>query len=87
MTPRFHIITGHFGSRKTEFAMNFALYLKDLYPRVSVVDLDIINMYFRIREQKEFLESQGIKVIGSSIDAPNLDLPALDAGIFAPLHR
>ncbi|MDO5712868.1 MAG: ATP-binding protein [Tissierellia bacterium] len=86
MTPRIHIITGHFGSGKTEFSINLALYLKDLYPKVSVVDLDIINMYFRIREQKDFLESQGISVIASSVDAPNLDIPALDPGILTPLQ-
>lgn len=46
---RIKVITGHYGSGKTEFAVNLALRLLENGP-VSVVDLDYLNMYFRIRE-------------------------------------
>ena len=53
---RIKIITGHFGSGKTEFAINYALYLRKYFDKVAAVDLDIINTYFRLREKMDFLK-------------------------------
>ena len=67
---------------KTEFAVNYALKMKEKYEKVSLADLDIVNPYFRSREKKIFLENYGIHVLDSSIDNnQTLDLPALPAGI------
>lgn len=85
---RINIIYGHFGSGKTEFSINYALYLKKFYEKVAIVDLDIINMYFRIREKREFLEQKGIDVYYSSLrDSDNLDIPALDPNIVYPIKN
>ncbi len=83
---RIKIITGHYGSGKSEFSLNYVLKLrKQIEGKLALSDLDVINVYFRTREKKEFLEKQGIHVISSSIDAPNLDVPALSAEIHTPL--
>lgn len=83
---RIRIISGHFGSGKTEFSMNYILELKKHFPKVAAIDLDIINMYFRLREQIDFLEEQGVENFSSSLPRANaFDLPALDAGILVPL--
>lgn len=85
-SKRIRIITGHYGSGKSEFALNYALKLrKEIEGKLALSDLDIINVYFRTRERKEFMEEQGIHVISSSVDAPTLDVPALSAEIHTPL--
>ena len=54
---RIRIITGHYGSGKTEFAVNYVKKLRESVDgRVAIADLDIVNVYFRSREKKEELE-------------------------------
>lgn len=85
---RIKIITGHFGSGKTEFSINYCLFLKKYYEKVAAIDLDIINMYFRIREKTEFLENNGVEVYGSIMKKMQaLDIPAVDPQILMPLER
>ena len=86
MDRRIKIITGHYGSGKSEFSVNYALKLRqEVEGKLALSDLDVINVYFRSRERKKELEEKGIHVISSSIDAPNLDVPALSAEIHTPL--
>ena len=66
---RIRIITGHYGSGKTEFAVNYVKKLRESVDgRVAIADLDIVNVYFRSREKKEELEEKGIQVIASNLD-------------------
>lgn len=84
---RIRIITGHYGSGKTEFAINYVMRLRELTNKnIAVADLDVVNAYFRIREKKKELENANILTIDSSIDAPNLDLPALSAQIMTQIN-
>ena len=83
------IVTGHYGSGKTEFSVSFALLLaaEKNDRRLAVVDLDIVNPYFRSRERRGILEDAGIAVYGSLYrDEITAELPALDASIRAPLE-
>jgi len=82
------IITGHYGSGKTEFVVSLAMLLKKLKnERHAIIDLDIINPYFRSREQKEMLKSAGIDVYGSVFDTESTaEVPALSAKLRAPLE-
>ena len=85
---RIRIIIGHYGSGKTEFAVNYTLKLAEAGKKVAIADLDIVNPYFRSREKTAMFESKGIKVIGSSLGVNvGADLPALSAGILAPLQN
>lgn len=84
---RIRVIIGHYGSGKTEFAVNYALKLADMGKKVAIADLDIVNPYFRSREKQTFLETKGIKVIGSSLNKSiGVDLPAVSAGVLTPLQ-
>ena len=77
---RIKIITGHFGSGKTEFAINYALYLRKYFDKVAAVDLDIINTYFRLREKMDFLKENGVESFSSNM-RENKDYRAvLDVG-------
>lgn len=88
LDKRLVIITGHYGSGKTEFAVNYAIKMKENYDNVSLADLDIVNPYFRSRERKIFLEELGVHVLDSSINNnQTLDLPALPAGIMGIIQN
>lgn len=76
---RLVIVIGHYGSGKTEFAVNYAVKMKETFENVSIADLDIVNPYFRSREKREFFENLGIKLFDSSIKNTAVDLPALPA--------
>lgn len=79
LDKRLVIIIGHYGSGKTEFAVNYAVKMKEKFDRVNIADLDIVNPYFRSREKRDFFEKIGIKLFDSSIKNTAVDLPALPA--------
>lgn len=78
---RISIFTGHFGSGKTEVAINYALKLKERHEKVAIVDFDVVNPYFRTKDAEEFLTAKGIKVIASQFANSNIENPALPAEI------
>lgn len=84
---RITIIVGHYGSGKTEFAVNYALYLKNQGKKTALIDLDIANPYFRSRERRDFLQEKGIKVYGSAYEHEiTAEIPAISANLRAPLE-
>jgi signal recognition particle GTPase len=74
---RLIIIVGNFGSGKTEVAVNLAFYCRDQGSAVTIADLDVVNPYFRCREQKEAMEDVGIRVIVPEGDKRWADLPII----------
>lgn len=72
-----HIITGHYGSGKTEFSVNFALSLKETHENVLLVDLDIVNPYFRSNDARALLEQNGVNVLAPAFAGTNVDIPVL----------
>ena len=77
------LVTGHYGSGKTEFAVNLALAYADSGRKMSIIDIDIVNPYFRSREKKNLFEEKGIRVISSAQKLQNADIPALPGDIYA----
>ena len=84
------IVTGHYGSGKTEFSVSLAIMLAgkaNPFDAISLIDLDIVNPYFRSREKRELLKEYNISVFGSVYDSEiAAELPALGANIRAPLE-
>jgi hypothetical protein len=74
---RINIFCGGFGSGKTEVAVNFSLRMSELGRKVSIADLDIVNLYFRSREVRDQLRSCGVEVIVPSGSLANADLPII----------
>ena len=80
---RINIFTGHFGSGKTEVAVNYALKLAEADFKTAIVDFDIINPYFRTADAKETLENNNIKVLLPRFANTNVDIPAIPAEIYS----
>lgn len=78
---RITIFTGNLGSGKTELAINFGLSLKERGLPTSVVDLDVVNPYFRTRLVREKLERLKLTVVCPRGEWAGADLPALPADI------
>lgn len=77
MDKRLYIIAGHYGSGKTNIAVNLALKLKSEGKEVKIADLDIVNPYFRTKDSADVLEKAGIELISPRFANTNVDLPAL----------
>lgn len=74
---KFIIITGYYGTGKTNLALNLAFDLKKQGKNVTLVDLDIVNPYFRSDDLKEKLELQKINFISTNFANTNLDVPSI----------
>lgn len=79
------IITGHYGSGKTNIAVELALEYARAGERVCVVDLDIVNPYFRTADFSELFEQNGIHLAAPKYANTNLDIPALGIDMYALL--
>lgn len=83
MNQNIYIFTGHYGSGKTEVALNFALKNAKEGKKTVIIDLDIVNPYFRTKDAEQLLSEHGIKVIAPVFANTNLDIPALPGEIFS----
>lgn len=89
LSRRITIIAGHYGSGKTEFAVNLALSAAKS-AQVTLADLDIVNPYFCSREREEELADAGVTLIAPAKSTHHADVPALPpemARIFADQDR
>ncbi len=75
------IVTGHYGSGKSNISVNLAIEYAKKYKKVYLIDCDIVNPYFRSADSKELLEANGVALIAPLYANTNLDIPALPADI------
>ena len=76
---RLTLFAGHYGSGKTNIAVNYALHLAGEGKQVVIADLDIVNPYFRTKDSAKVLEKAGVTLISPQFANSNVDLPALPA--------
>ena len=76
---RLTLFAGHYGSGKTNIAVNYALHLAKEGKKVCIADLDIVNPYFRTKDSAKELEAAGVTLISPQFANTNVDLPALPA--------
>ncbi len=76
---RLTLFAGHYGSGKTNIAVNYALLLAGEGKSVCIADLDIVNPYFRTKDSAKVLENAGVTLISPQFANTNVDLPALPA--------
>ena len=84
-TPkRLTLFAGHYGSGKTNIALNYARSLhRDQGLPVTIADLDIVNPYFRTKDSEQQLSAEGIGLICSPFANSNLDVPAMPKETYA----
>ena len=76
---RLTLFAGHYGSGKTNIAVNYALHLANEGKKVCIADLDIVNPYFRTKDSEKQLSAAGVDLISPQFANSNVDLPALPA--------
>ena len=76
---RLTLFAGHYGSGKTNIAVNYALLLASEGKKVCIADLDIVNPYFRTKDSMPVLQKAGIHLVSPQFANSNVDLPALPA--------
>ena len=76
---RLTLFAGHYGSGKTNIAVNYALRLAGEGKSVCIADLDIVNPYFRTKDSAKELEAAGVHLVSPQFANSNVDLPALPA--------
>lgn len=76
---RLTLFAGHYGSGKTNLAVNYALHLASQGKKVCIADLDIVNPYFRTKDSAQELAKAGVDLISPQFANSNVDLPALPA--------
>ena len=84
---RVTIFSGHYGSGKTNIAVNYALWLKNKGQSVSIADIDIVNPYFRTRDSAKELEKAGIELVALPFANSNVDLPSLPSEVYGLVQR
>ena len=80
---RITLFAGHYGSGKTNIAVNYALRLASQGKAVTLADMDIVNPYYRSKDSAEELEAAGIRVIASAYANTNVDVPALPQEMYS----
>ena len=80
---RVTLFAGHYGSGKTNVAVNFALHLAAQGKAVTLADMDIVNPYYRSKDSAKELEAAGVKVIASAYANTNVDVPALPQEMYS----
>ncbi len=82
---RITLFAGHYGSGKTSIAVSYAKLVKNSGFDTSIVDLDIVNPYFRTKDSEKELKEAGISIIASEYANTNLDAPALPKEIYSAI--
>ena len=80
---RVTLLSGHYGSGKTNIAVNLAFAIKKQFDKVAIADIDIVNPYFRTKDSIDELTKAGIRLICSPYANSNLDIPALPQDIYS----
>ena len=83
----FVIVTGHYGCGKTNLSVNLAIDAARAGEKVTIVDMDLVNPYFRVSDYRALLEEHGIEVITPVFGATNLDIPSLPASMYSIFDR
>ena len=79
---RVTVFAGHYGSGKTNIAVNYALALAE-HGKVNIADIDIVNPYFRTKDSAQELKDMGIELVCSEYAGTNVDIPAMPQEMYS----
>lgn len=86
-TERLVIVAGHYGVGKTNFALNLALDAAHAGHAVTLVDLDIVNPYFRSSDYQDLLDEAGIELVAPVLAGTSVDVPSLSPRVLSAVER
>ena len=81
LTNRVTVVCGHYGTGKTNLSINLALDCAKEGDKVTLIDMDVVNPYFRSSDYADILSESGVRVLGPNFANSNLDTPSLPAAI------
>ena len=84
---RITIFAGHYGSGKTTAAVAYAKKLREQHEKVMIVDIDLINPYYRTKDAQEELDALGIRVVTPTYANTNIETPSIPAGVMAAFSQ
>ncbi len=84
---RVTLFCGHYGSGKSNLAVNYAIRLQEQGLRTALADIDVVNPYFRSADSRKELEAAGVQVITLPFANSNVDLPALPQEVYGLVQR
>ncbi len=84
---RVNLFCGHYGSGKTNIAVNYAMALKNSGHNVAIADMDVVNPYFRTKDSEKELTKAGIDVISLPFANTSVDLPALPGELYGLVQQ
>lgn len=87
LNKRVTLFCGHYGSGKTNIAVNYALHLSEKGFPVSIADIDIVNPYFRTKDSLKELTDAGVEVIALPFANTSVDLPSLPQEVYGLVQR
>lgn len=87
LSKRVTLFGGHYGSGKTNIAVNWAIHLADKGEKVAIADIDIVNPYFRTKDSMNELTAAGVEVIALPFANTSVDLPSLPAEVYGLVQR
>jgi folylpolyglutamate synthase/dihydropteroate synthase len=87
MQNKLIIVIGAYGSGKSEYSINLAKEYQMQNLQVALVDLDVVNPYFRSRDVREKFREDGIDVIAPEGEFKHADLPMLSPRIMGAVEN
>ena len=55
-----YVLIGNYGSGKTELALNFAFRAAERGEKTELLDLDMVNTYFRLTERGKMMDMKDL---------------------------
>ena len=87
LNKRVTLFCGHYGSGKTNIAVNWAMRLAKQGDKVAIADIDVVNPYFRTKDSSDELTAAGVEVIAIPFANTSVDLPSLPAEVYGLVQR
>lgn len=84
---RITVFVGHYGTGKTEVALNYTKLLKKLYDKVMILDMDVINPFYRTKDMQYQLEELGVKVIAPRFANTQIELPSISPMVYSAFDQ
>lgn len=84
---RITVFVGHYGSGKTEVAINFTRHLISIFEKVMILDMDVINPFFRTKDMQDELKELGVEVIAPRFANTQIELPSISPEVYSAFNK